>query len=135
MAGRVMGHHGKQLTVKALPGTVVPPVGTEVTVLGYTEVRVGPLIKSAWRDVGRAQVRKATELEGVAKELGISQAQLAVAWCLKNPHVSTVILGATRPEQLSENLEALETAALLTGDVMEKIEEILDNRPEPPKQF
>ena len=54
---------------------------------------------------GRAQIRKATELEGVAKELGISQAQLAVAWCLKNPHVSTVLLGASRPEQLSENLD------------------------------
>ncbi len=84
---------------------------------------------------GRAQVRKAAELEGVAKELGISQAQLAVAWCLKNPHVSTVILGASRPEQLSENLAALEKLPLLTEDVMKRIEKVLDNRPELPTQF
>jgi voltage-dependent potassium channel beta subunit len=84
---------------------------------------------------GRAQIRKATALEGVAKELGISQAQLAVAWCLKNPHVSTVILGASRPEQLTENLEAREKVTQLTDDVMERIEKILDNRPEPTKQF
>ena len=84
---------------------------------------------------GRAQVRKAAKLEGVAKELGISQAQLALAWCLKNPHVSTVILGASRPEQLSENLAALEKLPLLTEDVMKRIEKVLDNRPELPKQF
>ncbi len=84
---------------------------------------------------GRAQVRKAAELEGVAQELGISQAQLAVAWCLKNPHVSTVILGASRPEQLSENLTALEKLPLLTEDVMERIEKVLDNRPKLPTQF
>ena len=84
---------------------------------------------------GRAQVRKAAELEGVAKELGISQAQLAVAWCLKNPHVSTVILGASKPEQLSENLTALEKLPLLTEDVMKRIEKVLDNRPELPTQF
>lgn len=84
---------------------------------------------------GRAQVRKAADLEGVAKELGISQAQLAVAWCLKNPHVSTVILGASKPGQLSENLAALEKLPLLTDEVMKKIEKVLDNRPELPTQF
>ncbi len=84
---------------------------------------------------GEAQIRKATELEGMAKELGISQAQLAVAWCLKNPHVSTVILGASRPKQLSENLVALEKLPLLTEDVMKRIEKVLDNRPELPRQF
>ncbi len=84
---------------------------------------------------GRAQVRKAADLEGVAKELGISQAQLAVAWCLKNPHVSTVILGASKPGQLSENLAALEKLPLLTDEVMKRIEKVLDNRPELPTQF
>jgi aryl-alcohol dehydrogenase-like predicted oxidoreductase len=58
-----------------------------------------------------------------------------VAWCLKNPHVSTVILGASRPEQLSENLKALEMLPLLTDDVMANIEKVLGNRPELPKQF
>ena len=84
---------------------------------------------------GQAQIRKAAELEGMAKELGISQAQLAVAWCLKNPHVSTVILGASKQEQLSENLAALEKLPLLTEDVMARIEKVLDNRPELPTQF
>ncbi len=57
-------------------------------------------------------------------------AQLALAWCLSNDDVSTVITGASRPEQVTENFAALEVAERLTPDVLESIEEILDNRPE-----
>ena len=57
-------------------------------------------------------------------------AQLAIAWCLSNDDVSTVITGASRPEQITENLKALDVAAQLTPDVQERIEDILDNRPE-----
>ena len=63
-------------------------------------------------------------LAAVAKELGTSLPRLAVAWCLKNPHVSSVILGASRVEQLQENLGALDVVSKLTPDVMQRLEKI-----------
>ncbi len=65
------------------------------------------------------------ELEFVAKELGCSLAQLAIAWCAKNPHVSSVITGASRVEQVKENLKALDVVPRLTAPVMEQIEKIV----------
>ncbi len=64
------------------------------------------------------------------KELGVSMASLALAWCLKNPNVSTVILGATKLSQLEQNLQSLEVVPLLTDSVMDSIEGILGNKPE-----
>ena len=84
---------------------------------------------------GRANVRKATALEPIARELGIPLGQMAVAWCLKNPDVSTVILGASNARQLAENLESIDKVPLLTDDVMQKIEAVLQNRPVLPTQF
>jgi aryl-alcohol dehydrogenase-like predicted oxidoreductase len=56
-------------------------------------------------------------------------AQLAIAWCLVNPHVSTVITGASRPEQVTENMKALEIYPNITTEVYEKIDGILKNQP------
>jgi len=70
-----------------------------------------------------------SKLEILAQELNVSLPKLGVAWCLKNPNVSTVILGATKPEQLKETLQSTEIMHLLTEDVMEKIEGILQNKP------
>ena len=81
---------------------------------------------------GRSQVAKTRELAALARELGASVAQLAIAWCLKNPNVSTVILGATRAEQLGENLGALALAEKLDARALERIEVIVANRPAPP---
>jgi voltage-dependent potassium channel beta subunit len=86
-------------------------------------------------EAGRRRIRKAGQLLPLADELGIRPAQLAIAWCLKNPHVSTVILGASRVEQVEQNLEALDKVALLTDEVMQRIEDLLQNRPELPTQF
>ncbi len=61
-------------------------------------------------------------LEGVAKDLGCTLAQLAIAWCAKNPDVSTVITGASRPEQVRENMKAAEIVAKLDGAAMQRIE-------------
>lgn len=72
---------------------------------------------------------KVRALTALAQEIGTTMPLLALAWCLKNPHVSTVILGASKVSQLEENLKATETAALLTEEVMEKIEGILQNKP------
>jgi voltage-dependent potassium channel beta subunit len=63
---------------------------------------------------------KIDKLAKLAKELDLSLAVFAIAWCLKNPHVSTVILGASKAPQLEENLKAVEAQALLTPDVMEQ---------------
>jgi voltage-dependent potassium channel beta subunit len=75
------------------------------------------------------KVAKVKALAGVAADLGISQAVLAIAWCLKNPNVSTVILGASKESQLAETLTASEAAEKLNPDVLEKIEQILQNKP------
>ena len=55
-----------------------------------------------------------------------------ISWCLKNPNVSTVILGASKTSQLEENLKTIELYHKLDDEMMEKIEEILDNKPEHP---
>ena len=76
---------------------------------------------------------KVKNLMALASNLGVSMPQLGVAWCLKNPDVSTVILGATKPEQLQETLTAPSILPLLTADVMERIENILQNKPQHPQ--
>ncbi len=73
-----------------------------------------------------AVVRRLTEL---AHDLGITMAQLAIAWLLRLPEVSSVILGATTPSQLEENVGAIEATDKLTDEVLEQIESILENAP------
>ena len=75
------------------------------------------------------KLSKVTKLTELAGELGVSMSILALAWCLKNPNVSTVILGASRTEQLQENFKSLEAVEMLTPEVMDKIDLILDNKP------
>ncbi|MFM8565566.1 MAG: potassium channel beta subunit family protein [Bacteroidota bacterium] len=81
------------------------------------------------RNVVEEKLAIAGRLADLASELSITPAQLGIAWCLKNPHVSTVMLGATRVEQLHENLKSAEAVALLTPEVMERIEGIVGNKP------
>jgi len=68
------------------------------------------------------------ELMGVAERLDVSVAQLAIAWCAANPHVSTVITGASRPEQVVENMGALRALEQLTPEVKTEIEDICRRR-------
>ena len=70
-------------------------------------------------------VGKVKKLVKVAEDLGVSLAQMSIAWLLKNQNVSSVILGSSKVEQLRENLKAMEVVEKLTPDVMEKIEEII----------
>jgi voltage-dependent potassium channel beta subunit len=81
----------------------------------------------------RENIERAKALTTFAKELGLSLPVLSIAWCLKNPNVSTVILGASKTTQLTENFQALDAMEVLTPEVMEKIETILNNRPIPPE--
>lgn len=71
------------------------------------------------------RIEAASRLEPLAKELGCTMAQLALAWCLKKPHVSTVILGASKPQQVKENLKALDVAAKLDDAWLQRIEKTL----------
>jgi voltage-dependent potassium channel beta subunit len=84
-------------------------------------------------DEAQQQIVKVKELAKIADELSTNLPRLAIAWCLKNPKVSTVITGASRLEQVLDNLEALELVTQLDADVTEQIEQILDNKPKFPQ--
>jgi len=101
------------------------PDGSRLSLKNYQWLR--PQLES---DEGAQNIAKVKSLMPLAEELGCTMAQLALAWCLSNDDVSTVITGASRPEQVVENMKALKIAAQLTPDIQERIEDILDNRPE-----
>lgn len=84
-------------------------------------------LKNRW--LQEEKIAKLKKLIALSDELGVSVASLAIAWTIHNPNVTTAILGATREEQLTENLKALDVLPLLTPEVIEKIENILQNRP------
>ncbi len=84
-------------------------------------------LKKAVTDPDR--ISKVKELASIAADLGVSMTQMALAWCLKNPHVSTVITGASRVEQVRENMGASGVVEKLTPEVMTRIDEVLGNKP------
>jgi voltage-dependent potassium channel beta subunit len=98
------------------------PQGTRATLKGYEWLKEYVITPQS--------IEKVKKLEVIAKELGVTMAQLGLAWCLKNPNVSTVITGASRPEQVVENMKAPEVVPKLLSDVMERIETILGNKPQ-----
>ncbi|HFE67048.1 MAG TPA: voltage-dependent potassium channel subunit beta [Chloroflexi bacterium] len=102
------------------------PEDTRVNLEGYEWLR--EMFES---EEWQARLQKVRELVPIAEELGTTLPKLALAWCVKNPHVSTVITGASRVSQVEENMQALDVVPQLTDDVMEKIEAVLDNKPEP----
>ena len=81
-------------------------------------------------DLGRARIEKVRDLAKVAEAAGLPIHLLALAWCLKNPRVSTVILGASRLSQLTDNLQALDAVPKLTTEVMAAIEAVVQNKPD-----
>lgn len=93
-------------------------------------------LKDRWtNEDGKQKIEKVRKLTALSKELGISMTHLSIAWCLKNPHVSTVILGASRLSQLENNLKSLDIVAQLTPEVMTKIESIMNNKPAERERF
>ncbi len=84
-------------------------------------------LKDRW--VVEDKLNRVRQLTGFAKELDTSVAILSVAWTIKNPNVTTAILGATKKEQLVENLKALDMLPKLTPEVMQKIEDIMQTKP------
>jgi len=106
------------------------PESSRVTLPGYEWLR-----ESFESEKGQARIAKTEKLRPVADELGCTPAQLAIAWCVSNPDVSTVITGASKPEQVEENMRALDIAEKLTPELLERIDGILGNRPAPPKDW
>lgn len=106
------------------------PEGTRVSLDGYEWLK-------NWfeSEEGKKNIAKVQQLEPIAKELDASLAQLALAWCLKNPNVSTVITGASKPEQVSENMKAVDLYHKLDDRIMEEIESILDNKPKAEEDY
>jgi voltage-dependent potassium channel beta subunit len=101
-----------------------PPPDTRASLAGMEwlrELLVG--------DAAAEKREKARQLKPIADDLGCTRAQLALAWCLRNPDVSSVITGASRVEQVRENMAALDIVGQLTPDVIERIEKVLDNKP------
>ncbi|MFY8005078.1 MAG: aldo/keto reductase, partial [Chitinophagaceae bacterium] len=76
-----------------------------------------------------AKIAKAQQLGKLAAELGVGLPALAIAWTIKNEHTTTAILGATKLQQLQENLKSLEVLPLLDATIMNRIEEIVQNKP------
>lgn len=87
-------------------------------------------LKERW--VMDEKIKKVKKLSDLAARLGITTAALSIAWCIRNPNVSTAILGATKKAQLLDNLKALKAMEQLTPEVMDKIETILKTKPKLP---
>ncbi len=100
------------------------PKGTRVDLPGMEWLK-----EKITGEEGQRNIEKVKKLEVLANDLGMTLPHLGIAWCLKNPNVSTVILGASKTTQLTENLKSLEALEKLTPEVMEQIELILENKP------
>jgi voltage-dependent potassium channel beta subunit len=101
------------------------PDGTRATLEDYS------WLKPRFEDQeALTRIEKVIQMKPIAEELGCTMAQLALAWCLKNPDVSTVITGASKVNQIKENVKSIDFVSKLTHDVMERVEGILDNKPE-----
>ncbi len=100
------------------------PKGTRTSLEGYEWLR-----KNFTDETAIENIVKVGKLMPIAEEIGCTMAQLALAWTLKNPNISTTITGASRVEQVVENMKAIDYVEKLTPDVMEKIDEILENKP------
>lgn len=92
-------------------------------------------VNSLQTDEGKAKIEKVKKLTKIAEKLGGNTSQLALAWAASNPNVSTVILGATKIEQINDNIKALALLDKLTPEVKEEIEAVLDNKPKPTATF
>jgi aryl-alcohol dehydrogenase-like predicted oxidoreductase len=97
------------------------PEGSRFAITGFD------WLKDRWMQ--ETFLGKIKKLGQLANELGITTAQLSIAWCIKNPNVTTAILGATRKEQLLENLKSLDALEKLNTEVMKKIEDIVQTKP------
>ena len=81
------------------------------------------------RNLTEERINKVKAIKKIADDINVSLPVFGIAWCLKNPNVSTVILGASKVSQLAENLKAIDALPLLTSDVMNNVDLVLNNKP------
>ncbi len=106
------------------------PEGSRLSLENYQWLR--PELES---EAGRQKVEKVKLLASIALQLNCTLAQLAIAWCLANENVSTVITGASKASQVSENMKALDVLQNLTPEILTNIEEVLKNQPRVDKNW
>jgi len=106
------------------------PAGTRISLEGYDWLR-----ESFEGEGGHQRIEKVKMLTPLAEQLGMTTAQLAIAWCLKNANVSSVITGASSPEQVFENMQSMGMVDKLTPAIMEQIDIILGNKPKPVSDY
>ncbi len=111
-SGLLSGKYGK--------GT---PPGSRATLNGYEWLRDHVMTPE--------NIATVHKLEPIARDLDCTLAQLSIAWCLKNPNVSTVITGASKPEQVAENMKAVDLVHKLDASVLERMEGVFENTPQP----
>ena len=107
----------------------VPPPGSRFAdskdkFANFMREKIGSDNDEEWK----TQLETVKNLAPIADKVGCTQAQLAVAWCLKNPNVTSVITGASRPEQVEENVAALKLLPKLTDEIMAEIDAIAGNK-------
>lgn len=98
------------------------PDGARMTLEGYEWLRDKSIVQD--------KLNRVRDLEIYAKDLGVSLAELSIAWCISNTNVTTAILGATKESQLVENLKALTVLPLMTSEVKNRIDDIMGTKPE-----
>ena len=98
----------------------------------FAQESVG-FIKGYWQRTSKETwdglVNQVNQLGPIAERLGVKMSQLALAWVLKHPNVSSAITGASSPEQVFENVRAVAVVDKLTPEIMGEIDEILNNKP------
>ncbi|KAL4886632.1 NADP-dependent oxidoreductase domain-containing protein [Aspergillus karnatakaensis] len=118
---------GGRLTGKYNDALEKPPPGSR---FADSKDQYSASIREKWQS--EEQVKIIKQLQGVksiADKLGVKQAHLALAWAIKNENVSSVITGASRPEQIVDNVESLKVLPKLTPEVLAEIDEVLGNKP------
>jgi voltage-dependent potassium channel beta subunit len=98
------------------------PTDTRATLQGYEWLKQYVITPQ--------NIEKVKQLQPIAAELGCTMGQFAIAWCLRNSNVSTVITGASRPQQVTENMKAIDVADKINSDTMDRTDKILGNKPE-----
>ena len=100
------------------------PEGSRLSIPGFEWLKEKTVIDE--------KISKVQSFQLLADELGTGMAPLAIAWCLRNPNVTTAILGATRKEQLEENFKAMDVLPLLTNELMDRVDDIFGTKPRLP---
>jgi voltage-dependent potassium channel beta subunit len=103
------------------------PEGSRLAIEKYKGIKESSLVDD--------KLEKVDKLKEVAKDLGATLPQLALAWAAHNPNVSTVLMGGTKTEQLEDNLQALKFLDKLTPEVLQKIDDIFQNKPEAVRSY